>query len=143
MHSLRRRLLIIVVALLVASGVSACSFARTAPAELLAKQDHVALAAWYEQEAARLREKATEMDQMVEVYQRDPERAKQMRTHGSPKVDFVQQCHVLAAGIERERWTLRPWLKLIAGYARDARSQEACSTSVSRKAAETNWVRHD
>lgn len=101
MHSIRRRILITAVALLVASGLSACSFGATPPAQLLAKQDHVALAAWYEQEAARLREKATEMDQMVEAYQRDPERAQQMMSHGSPKVDFVEQCHVLAAGYRK------------------------------------------
>ena len=55
------------------------------------------LAAWYGNEATGLRQKAQEMDQMVEAYQRDPERARQMMTHGSPKIDFVQQCHILAA----------------------------------------------
>lgn len=97
MKSIWRMRLINMFVLLVAMGLSACSFLATPPAELLARNDHVALAAWYENEAARLRQKAQEMDQMVEAYQRDPERARQMMTHGSPKVDFVQQCHILAA----------------------------------------------
>ena len=33
---------------------------------------------------------------MVEAYQRDPARAQGMMSHGSPKVDFVQQCKGLA-----------------------------------------------
>ena len=84
-------------ALLLASGLSACSFIATLPADLLAKNDHVALAAWYDNEAARLRQKATEMDQMVEEYRKDPERARRMMSHGSSKADFVQECKILAA----------------------------------------------
>lgn len=34
---------------------------------------------------------------MVEASQRDPERAQRMMSHGSPKIDFVQQCKILAA----------------------------------------------
>ena len=97
MHSIRRRTLINAIALLIVCGLSACSFVATPPAQLLAKNDHVDLAAWYEQEAARLLQKATEMDQMVEAYQRDRQRAQQMMSHGSQKVDFVQQCKILAA----------------------------------------------
>lgn len=83
--------------LLFAFGLSACSFVVTPPDELLAKKDHVALAAWYENEAARLDQKAKEMDQMVEEYRRDPELAQQMMSHGTPKVNFVQECKTLAA----------------------------------------------
>ena len=97
MKSIWRMRLINMFVLLVAMGLSGCSFLATPPAELLARNDHVALAAWYENEAARLRQKAQEMDQMVEAYRRDPERAQRMTSHGSPKVDFVQQCHILAA----------------------------------------------
>ena len=97
MESIWRTRLINMFVLLVALGLSACSFVATPPAELLARNDHVALAAWYENEAARLRQKAQEMEQMVEEYRRDPERAQRMMSHGSPKVDFVQQCHILAA----------------------------------------------
>ena len=83
-------------ALLLAFGLSACSFVATPPAELLAKKDHVGLAAWYENEAVRLSEKAKEMDRMVEEYRRDPERARRMMSHGSSKADFVQECKILA-----------------------------------------------
>ena len=96
MQSIRRKGFIKVLALLVALGLSACSFLGSPPGELLARNDHVALAAWYENEAARLQQKAQEMDQMVEIYRKDPERAQRMMLHG-PKVDFVQQCHILAA----------------------------------------------
>ena len=84
-------------ALLVALGLSACSFIATPPADLLAKNDHMALAAWYDNEAAQLRGKAKDMDRMVEEYRRDPERAQQMMSHGSSKADFVQECKILAA----------------------------------------------
>jgi hypothetical protein len=97
MESIWRTRLINMFVLLAALGLSACSFVATPPAELLARNDHVALAAWYENESARLRQKAQEMDQMVEAYRRDPERAQRMMSHGSPKVDFVQQCTILAA----------------------------------------------
>lgn len=96
MESIWRTRLINMFVLLVALGLSACSFVATPPAELLARNDHVALAAWYENEAGRLRQKAQEMDQMVEEYRKNPEHASRMMLHG-PKVDFVQQCHILAA----------------------------------------------
>ena len=64
---------------------------------MLDRNDHVALAAWYDNDAARLRQKAKEMEQMVEEYQRNPEQAQQRMSHGSPKVDFVQQWKILAA----------------------------------------------
>lgn len=97
MQSVRRTRLINMLVFLAAFGLSACSFISTPPDELLARNDHVALAAWYENEAARLRQKAKEMDQMAEAYRWDPERAQRMMSHGSPKVDFVQQCNILAA----------------------------------------------
>ena len=96
MQSIRRKGFIKVLALLVALGLSACSFLASPPDELLARNDHVALAAWYENEAARLRQKAKEMDQMVEEYRKHPEHASRMMLHG-PKADFVQQCQILAA----------------------------------------------
>lgn len=70
MQRIWRTRLITIVALLVMCGLPACSFIETPPGELLAKNDHVALAAWYQKEAARLRQKAGEMNQMVETYQR-------------------------------------------------------------------------
>lgn len=84
-------------ALLIALGLSACSFVATPPGDLLARNDHRALAAWYQNEAARLQQKAKEMDQMVEAYQRDPARGEQMMSHGTRKANFVQECKTLAA----------------------------------------------
>lgn len=78
-------------------GLSGCGFVAPPPDELLAKQDHVALAAWYQNEAVRLRQKAKEMEQMAEEYGRDRERAEQKMSHGSRKADFVQECKRLAA----------------------------------------------
>ena len=96
MQSVWRTRFINMLILLVALELSACSFVATPPGELFARNDHRALATWYENEAARLHQKAKEMDQMVEAYGKDPERAQRMMSHGSPKVDFVQQCKILA-----------------------------------------------
>ncbi len=112
MQRIWRTRLITILALLVVFGLPACSFVETPPGELLAKNDHVALAAWYQKEAARLHQKAGEMNQMVETYRRDPERAERMMSHGSRKVDFVQQCKILAAA-----------------YANAAREAETLATS--------------
>ncbi len=46
--------------------VTACSTAP--PHELMERNDHSELATWYEQEAVRLRGKAEEMRQMIEMY---------------------------------------------------------------------------
>lgn len=62
-----RTRLINVFALVLALGLSGCSFVATPPDELLARNDHRALATWYDNEAARLQQKAKEMDQMVEA----------------------------------------------------------------------------
>ncbi|MCS6302820.1 MAG: hypothetical protein H8K07_04040 [Nitrospira sp.] len=97
MQRIWRTRLITILALLVVVGLPACSFVESPPDELLAKNDHVALAAWYQEEAVRLHQKADEMNQMVKIYQRDPERGERMMPHGSRKVDFVQQCKILAA----------------------------------------------
>ena len=97
MESISRTRLINIFVLLVPLGLSACSFVATPPADLLARNDHVALASWYENEAARLHQKEKEMDQMVEEYRKDPELAERMMSHGSPKVNFVQECKTLAA----------------------------------------------
>lgn len=47
--------------------VTACS-TTVPPRELIERNDHSRLAAWYEQEAVRLRGKAEEMRQMIELY---------------------------------------------------------------------------
>jgi predicted class III extradiol MEMO1 family dioxygenase len=66
-----------------------------APQALLAKNDHKAVAAWYANEAAKLRQKAHEMEVMEEEYRQDPERGRQLMVH-APKADFVEACKTLA-----------------------------------------------
>jgi len=48
-------------------AVTACS-TTVPPRELIERNDHSGLAAWYEQEASRLRGKAEEMSRMIERY---------------------------------------------------------------------------
>ena len=52
--------------LLFTMAIMACSTAP--PRELIERNDHSGLAAWYEQEAVRLRGKAEDMRQMAELY---------------------------------------------------------------------------
>ena len=52
--------------LLFTMAIMACSTAP--PRELIERNDHSGLAAWYEQEAVRLKGKAEEMRQMIERY---------------------------------------------------------------------------
>lgn len=80
---------------LVMVGVVACTIIAPPPQELVAKNDHAALAVWYEKEAANLRQKAREMEVMIEEYRKDRERGGKLMIH-LPKFDFVQECHNLA-----------------------------------------------
>lgn len=56
------------VPVLVMFGLLACAVIGSPPRDLIAKDDHAALAAWYAKEAAGLRWKAEEMRQMLEMY---------------------------------------------------------------------------
>ncbi len=51
----------------VVAAVVACA-TMGPPRERIERNDHVGLATWYEQEAVRLRGKAAEMRQMVQMY---------------------------------------------------------------------------
>lgn len=53
---------------LVLFGLVACAAIASPPQELIAKDDHAALAAWYTKEAAGLRWKTEEMRLMREMY---------------------------------------------------------------------------
>lgn len=81
-------------AVLVIVGVVACTIIAPPPQELVAKNDHAALAVWYEKEAANLRQKAREMEVMIEEYRKDRERGRKLMIH-PPKFDFVQECNNL------------------------------------------------
>lgn len=56
------------VPVLVLFGLVACAVIGMPPRDLIAKDDHAALAAWYTKEAAGLRWKAEEMRLMLEIY---------------------------------------------------------------------------
>jgi hypothetical protein len=58
------------VSIVVMFGLVACAVIESPPSDLIAKDDHGALAAWYEKEAARLRWKAEEMRLMLDMYAR-------------------------------------------------------------------------
>ena len=88
-------LLIGVVAALMMVGVVACTVTDSPPQNLVAKNDHAGLEAWYVKEAAHLRKRTKDMMAMAEVYQ---------RIHGpstpaavSAKIVLVQHCQTLAA----------------------------------------------
>ncbi len=60
-----------------------------------AKSDHAAIAAGYEKDAKDLRQKAKEMEMMVQEYEKDPEGGQQQMVH-TKKIDFAEQCKTLA-----------------------------------------------
>ena len=86
-----------IVAALMMVGVVACSENSSppqAPQDLVAKNDHAGLEAWYVKEAAHIRTRTKDMMAMAEVYQ---------RIHGpstpaavSAKIVLVQHCQTLA-----------------------------------------------
>lgn len=80
---------------LVLGGLVACAMVPGPPQDLVAKNDHAALAAWYDKEAAHLRQHAKDMIVMAEEYQKRPDAS----TRGvvSQKIDLVQHCESLAA----------------------------------------------
>ena len=58
----------LLVPVLVMFGLVACAAIGNPPRDLLAKDDHAALAAWYAKEAASLRWKVEEMRLMRDIY---------------------------------------------------------------------------
>jgi hypothetical protein len=77
---------------LVLGGLVACAMIASPPVGEIAKNDHAALAAWYDKEAAHLREHAKDELAMAEAYRKNPE------TRGvvSKKIDMIQHCEALA-----------------------------------------------
>lgn len=65
------------------------------PVGQIAQSDHAGLVAWYDNEAAQLRQKAKDMEQMAERYQKDPVLL-QTESAGAGKVNLVQHCQSLA-----------------------------------------------
>lgn len=84
-----------VMAALMVAGVVACAVIASPPQDLVVKNDHVGLEAWYVKEVAHLRQRAKDMLVMAEEYQKNPG----LSTRGvvSSKIDMVQHCQALAA----------------------------------------------
>jgi hypothetical protein len=84
-----------VITTVVAIGLTACAIIASPPYDLVTKNDHGALAAWYDREAVHLRKQAKDMMLMAEAYERNPGPG----THGvvSPKIDFLVHCRSLTA----------------------------------------------
>lgn len=83
-----------VAALMMMVGVVGCAVIASPPQDLVAKNDHAGLEAWYVQETAHLRQRAKDMTVMAEEYRKNPG----LSTRGglSSKVDMVQHCQALA-----------------------------------------------
>jgi hypothetical protein len=86
-----------VVAALMMVGVVACTVPDrdSPPQDLVAKNDHAGLEAWYVKEAVHLRQRAKDMTVMAERYQKihDPSRPDAV----AAKIVLVQHCQTLAA----------------------------------------------
>jgi hypothetical protein len=84
-----------VVAAFMMMGIVACSMVASPPVSQIAQNDHAALAAWYESEAAHLRQKAKDNAEMEAMYRKNPAYAQGQIAEG--KVDVVQHCEALIA----------------------------------------------
>jgi hypothetical protein len=68
----------------------------SSPVGQIAQTDHAALATWYDNEAAQLRQKAKGMEEMKVAYRNNPA-YEHTSLGGSHKLGFVQHCDTLAA----------------------------------------------
>lgn len=84
-----------VVTALMMVGLVACTVTDSPPQNLVAKNDHAGLEAWYVKEAAHLRQREKDMMAKAEQYQKNPG----PNTPGvvSTKIVLVQHCQTLAA----------------------------------------------
>lgn len=84
-----------IAAVLLMVGIVACAVIASPPQDLVAKNDHAGLEAWYVKETAHLRQRSKDMLVMAEEYQKNPEAG----SYGvmSRKIDMVQHCQTLAA----------------------------------------------
>jgi len=84
---------------MVLGGLVACAIMASPPEDLVAKNDHAALAAWYDKEAAHLRQHAKDTMRMVEEYEKNP--GPDTRDVESPKLDFVSHARAVAELYEK------------------------------------------
>ncbi len=81
---------------LLLGGVVGCSMVGHPPVSQIAPTDHAALAAWYDNETAQLRQKAKDMELMAQRYQQYPALIPIEGKH-SPKIDVQQHCNNLVS----------------------------------------------
>jgi hypothetical protein len=83
---------------LLLGGVVGCSMVASPPVGEIAPGDHAALAAWYDKEAAQLRQSAKDEMAMAEEYRKHPVPSPSSRgmATATTKVDMVQHCEALA-----------------------------------------------
>lgn len=79
---------------LLLGGLVGCAMIASPPVGQIAPDDHAALAAWYDKQAAQLRQSAKDEMAMAEAYRKNPGYI----TRGvvSPKVDMIQHCEASA-----------------------------------------------
>lgn len=85
-----------VVAAFMMMGIVACSTVASPPVSQIAPTDHAALTAWYDKEAAQLRQKAKDMELMAQRYRERPALVGIEGKH-APKTDVQQHCNNLVS----------------------------------------------
>ena len=86
---------------LLLGGVVGCSMVGSHPVGQIAQSDHAALVAWYDKEAAQLRQKSKDMEEMKVAYRKYPSVA-HSAMGGSHKASIEQHCDNLAALYTKE-----------------------------------------
>ena len=76
-------------------GVAGCSMVGHPSVGQIAISDHVALATWYDGEAAQLRQKAKDHAELAVAYRKDPSVGTSVRV-GHHIVEFGPHCDALA-----------------------------------------------
>ena len=79
---------------LLLGGLSGYAMAAAPPLDQIAKNDHAAIADWYDTEVADLRQKVKDMTAMKEMYRKNPAYA-HSAMGGSHKTDALQHCDTL------------------------------------------------
>jgi len=81
---------------LLLGGVVGCSMVPSPPVGQIAQNDHAAMAAWYDKEAAQLQQKAKNMEEMKVAYRNNPG-YDHSAMGGSHKQGIERHCDTLAA----------------------------------------------
>ena len=81
---------------LVLGGLVGSAMSASPSVSEIAANDHAALAAWYDKEAAKLRQQAKDERAMAEVFRKHPGYHSGPMVGSSTKVDMPQHCETLA-----------------------------------------------